>query len=728
MPPRQEDINNPGQGLSQYSTWNNSKVNPVLWFFLLFLNALYTLIGVRLRDLRPNGACELNVNRTIGRVEHFDRMGLYWGLWSIYPGISSIILLVQISCQVVRYCKDSKISQRQQQINARNQGNQENQVEQGDRRYESNPTNQGYRGDENDPTNQVDARNERDPTHRRDKSKPTHGGDQRDEINPIILRDQRDENNPISPGEQGDKSNPTDRGDQGDESNPTNPGDRREENHLTNRGDQGDESNPTNQGDESNPRNQADRRNESVQREEGVQVDQGGSGIQNVFEFLHIVLVNILVILSGSLYIAADNFFFLVDPDDQSQNPSTTRSFIAGSSLIVSVLVFVVDYCFEHIVEKGLKTFNFVKESTNKPKNKDDALNVIRILYFWSPLAVVITTFDSLFISVVDEVSGEEEVRSGFDCSNGIGLEGAKGFFIVICIVFSITIVLFVLYKLVINCQHLPKGSTCSSSWNNCCCFFAYFWYIVHFLFIGIVFIITGLMFIAADNNWPWICFAKNADNICYWVRVRVGLLAAVTGLSFLFFASSIVLSPTKCYLKLGVNFAEVIKSIKCVRSGTAIDQTNAAASGTEIETRNTDTEEHTSDTIDGTNAAASGIEIQTRNTDTEVHKVDAINRTNAAASGIEIETRNTDTEEHTSDAINRTNAAASGIEIQTRNTDTEVHKVDAINKTNAAASGIEMERLNTDREEGIVDGVESPNGDNQMEESSSFTDSGTKC
>ena len=722
MPAQQEEITNPGQGLSNYSTWYNPKVNSVLWFFLLFLNALYTLIGVRVRDLRPNGACELNVNRTIGIVEHSNREELFWGLWSIYPIISFVIVVVQI---VLQCCRDNKRTQKQQQI-GNNQGNLESQLDQGNQRNESDPTSREHQRNKSNPINterrdtnvteqteetqvtlqieepeetqvtlQIEEPEEtrvtleieepeetrvtqqmkepeetrvtqqiKEPEETRvtqqiketRETKATQGTKEMD-VAQQNRGDQIDESNPTNQGEGRDKSDPTIRGDRKDESDPTNRGDQIDESDSTNQGDLRDENDQREERDQGVPVDQVEQRDQGVQvdqveqRDQGVQVDQvdqgeqRNKGIQIVVNFLHVALVNIFVIISGSLYIAADNFFFLVDPDDQSQNPSTTRSFIAGSSLICSVLVFVVDYWFEHIVDKCLETCNYVKEK-NKPTNNESALDVVRILYFWWPLAVVITTFDSLFISVVDEVSGGEDVRSGFDCTNERGLNGAKVFFIVICIVFIITIVIFVLYKIVINCTYLPKCSSCNSDGGYC---FAYVWYIVHFPIMLIFFLITGLMFIAADNNWPWICFAKNDGDICYWVMVRVGLLIAVTVLSGLLFVCSGILSLIKSCL-----------IINCCQSGTTIDQTNAAASGTGIETPNTDREEHTRDAVDQTNGAASG----------------------------------------TRDAVDRTNGAASVIEMT----------------------------LNRDRTEHKMDGVELPNGENLKNKSSTSTESETNC
>ena len=64
-------------------------------------------------------------------------------------------------------------------------------------------------------------------------------------------------------------------------------------------------------------------------------------------------------------------------------------------------------------------------------------------------------------------------------------------------------------------------------------------------------------MFIVADNNRPWICFAKNEDSICYWVMVCIGLLATVTVFSILFFQSSAALVIVQSCLKLPKNQAE---------------------------------------------------------------------------------------------------------------------------------------------------------------------------
>ena len=480
-----------GEGLSLFSVWDNSRINPVLWFFLLFLNALYTLIGVRLRDLRPNGACELNVNRTIGIIEHDDQVGLFWGLLSLYLIVSIVIVMVEIVVHVLHCCKDYKTARKPQQ---------------------------GYPGVE---------------------------------IIQVQIH-QRDQGGPI---------------------------------------------------------------NKRVQLDLGV-----SQGRQNVIEILHIVLVNTLVIISGILYIAADNFFFLVDPDDQNQNPSTTRSFIAGSSFICSVIVVVIDKWFEHSVYKCLKTCkcctckycegidecfedsvlnkcletcqscgksNPCKSNKNENGVISDRSKTLKILYFWSPFAGLITIFDSLFISVVDEISGEESVRNGIDCSNERGIEGAIIFYIAICSAFFISIGIIVAFKMINKTKYLPKE--CSSCEGKCSCNWkwkrrcVYFWYPVYYFVTGIVFVITGLMFIVADNNWPWICLAKKDSDICSWVIVRVGFLAAVTVLSILFLLFSAALSIWQCQEKLNPAESDNTNEGFTVRFGVTIEQTNTAATSTEI-------------------------------------------------------------------------------------------------------------------------------------------------
>ena len=491
MPTATQGSINRGKGLSSFLAGDGSKVNPVLWFFLLFLNALYTVIGVRLRDLRPNGACELNVNRTIGIVEHFDRVGLFWGLLSIYPIISIVIVLVQIVFHVLHRSKDKETAERQKQEAQGDKGNHDN---------------QGKLGNQENHLDHPEQRNQSDQRYL---------GDRRDQA---VQVDQRYLGGP---------------------------------------------------------------------RDQEVQVDLGHcilhkkqrACIQNVLEILHILSVNLLVIISGSFYIAADNFFFLVDPDHQSHDPSTTRGFIAGSSLICSVAVFAVDQCFTQLVPKCLEKCKYVEETNNDntPDENENGVNVIKILYFWSPLAVLITTCDSIFISVVDEISGEDDVRNGFDCSNERGIEGAIIFYIAICIVFSISSGAFVVFMIIHKLEYLPK---CSSRNWSCC--FAYLWYIVHFPLIGIAFVITGLMFIAADNNWPWICLAKNEGDICSWVIVRVGFLAVVTVFSILFFLSSAALSLLKYCATLERNLNPAETTNTSVHSN---EQSNTAASGAKMQT-----------------------------------------------------------------------------------------------------------------------------------------------
>ena len=489
-----------GKGLSSFFSWDTSKVNPVLWFYLLFLNALYTVIGVRLRDLQPNGACELNINRTIGRFEYFDRAGLFWGLWSIYPIISIVIVLVQIVFHVLYCCKDDKTKQRQQQ---------------------------------------------------------GHQGEHVDQSDPEGLRDQVDE------------SDLEDRRDQGVQVDLRVQGGRR---------DQG---------------TQVDQRDLGGQRDQGgLKEKQKVQRLQNVVEILHIVLVNSLVIISGSLYIAADNFFFLVDPDHETHNPSTTRSFIAGSSFICSVLVLVVTQWFEQSVYKCLETFDCVEGTNNKPDENEEGENnlkkCLKILYFWSPLAGLITMFDSLFISIVHEISGEDNVRSGFDCSNERGVEGAIILYIAICIVFSTSIVVIVVFKMINKRKHMGKYS--SFEWKWC---WVHFSYIAYFLVMGIVFIITGLIFMVVDNNWPWICLAKHDRDICYWVMIRVGFLAVITVISILLLLSSATLSLLEyCEELCGKSKpVETTNESAIDRGGAANEQMNTAASGTEMQAPNRDEE-----------------------------------------------------------------------------------------------------------------------------------------
>jgi hypothetical protein len=135
--------------------------------------------------------------------------------------------------------------------------------------------------------------------------------------------------------------------------------------------------------------------------------------------------------------------------------------------------------------------------------------------------------------SVINEVSSEHEVQSGVNCTERYKPLSAMGYHVASSGLLSMAIVLFgtiQLYRLFIkwdltcarqqNCLstsikekiddwHKPLGTI----------------YIVVILF---VFLLIGAIFMAVDNNWPWICFAKDQNNICTWVRARVhGLTCA---------------------------------------------------------------------------------------------------------------------------------------------------------------------------------------------------------
>ena len=83
--------NLPGAGLSNFSNWSNS--TQFLWFMSLTLNALFTTIGVGVRDL-SNTECKLNVTRTFGMVE--NRTTLYALAIVAYIILCGIVIVIQM--------------------------------------------------------------------------------------------------------------------------------------------------------------------------------------------------------------------------------------------------------------------------------------------------------------------------------------------------------------------------------------------------------------------------------------------------------------------------------------------------------------------------------------------------------------------------------------------------------------------------------------------------------
>ena len=170
-------------------------------------------------------------------------------------------------------------------------------------------------------------------------------------------------------------------------------------------------------------------------------------------------------------------------------------------------------------------------------KKHKEEVPLYKFLLSWSPWALIIATFDSLFISVVEQVSDEEEVRNGVICDLHEEETGAAIFFGAILLVFLVGVVVFA----IIQCCGVSrwwkvKSNICGKEYTVCLCLL-----IIAIILLSIAYIVIGFIFITFDNNWPWICFAKQnemvkmAGQICSWVRTRVGLLAVLSILLIVF-------------------------------------------------------------------------------------------------------------------------------------------------------------------------------------------------
>ena len=292
------------------------------------------------------------------------------------------------------------------------------------------------------------------------------------------------------------------------------------------------------------------------------------------------LVVNFFVGLSGTLYIAADNLYFLVDPEyilDSGINATTARSFIAASSILCTLVVIVINRLFddplENQLEKPLKSekelrhdrfrhtdcwdklgidraceseccksiFTCVRwcqankqaqtqaasdtSGAHKGKGRKQEVPWVKYLLLWSPWALVIATFDSLFISVVNEVSGDEDVRSGLNCTSISTSLAATGFYILTASLLCFGLFVFgtyQIYNLHVKWSIKKTGVGCIDDHYICLG-------TVYAVIIALVFMLNGTLFMAVDNNWPWICLAKDSDNICTWVRIRVVSLVFIT-------------------------------------------------------------------------------------------------------------------------------------------------------------------------------------------------------
>jgi hypothetical protein len=340
-------------------------------------------------------------------------------------------------------------------------------------------------------------------------------------------------------------------------------------------------------------------------------------------DICHNLLVNVFVAISGTLYIAADNFFFLVDPAGllpSMVNAATARSFIAATSILSTLVVVVInqlvvnptkrtghfctcdgdccqgkhgldercsDVCCRG--EKSCNAEDCCKPESNCMHGKDHAkckigsnsckfsihriersceceghccsyhkqkLSWTKFILLWSPWASVVATFDALFISVITEVSGEQEVKSGVDCTERYKPFSAMGYHVASSGLLSVGIILFGIIQVyrLFNKWDLTfaREQKCSNmkqdnirAWVD-----HHHKYLgtTYIIVISFVFFLIGAIFMAVDNNWPWICFAKEQNNICTWVRVRVGLLALIAFSAFVLFIGVSLLSISELY------------------------------------------------------------------------------------------------------------------------------------------------------------------------------------
>ena len=266
-----------------------------------------------------------------------------------------------------------------------------------------------------------------------------------------------------------------------------------------------------------------------------------------------------------------------MDPEyilDSRINATTARSFIAASSILCTLVVIVINRLFddplENQLEKPLKTEKELRHDrfrhtdcwdklgidracesercksmctrvrwcqaneqaqtesdtsgAHKGKGRKQEVPWVKYLLLWSPWALVIATFDSLFISVVNEVSGDEDVRSGLNCSISTSL-AATGFYILTASLLCFGLFVFGTYQIYnLHIKWSIKKTGVGFINDHYICLGT-----VYAAIIALVFMLNGTLFMAIDNNWPWICLAKDSDNICTWVRIRVVSLVFIT-------------------------------------------------------------------------------------------------------------------------------------------------------------------------------------------------------
>ena len=78
------------EGLSSHYTWKFA--TPILWYFVIFLNAFLTTIGIGARDL-AGPQCFLNENRTVGQSEILDRVTFYAITCALYQSFCILVLM-----------------------------------------------------------------------------------------------------------------------------------------------------------------------------------------------------------------------------------------------------------------------------------------------------------------------------------------------------------------------------------------------------------------------------------------------------------------------------------------------------------------------------------------------------------------------------------------------------------------------------------------------------------
>ena len=95
--PRKSELSE--AGLSKFTTWSHS--TQFLWFMSLTLNALFTTIGVGLRDLAGH-ECKLNKTRTIGELA--NSKAWFWVAIVVYMVFCVVVIIGQFVYDLHRTC------------------------------------------------------------------------------------------------------------------------------------------------------------------------------------------------------------------------------------------------------------------------------------------------------------------------------------------------------------------------------------------------------------------------------------------------------------------------------------------------------------------------------------------------------------------------------------------------------------------------------------------------